>query len=285
VSVVVACIVAMLSAVATASHDDDLLRKAEAASTVTAEPVSSCRAQRLQGKREHGLGGDRAAGGKALHVCHHGLSGRGRASGGSKTLEVTESHRLYSVSRGDFVPAIDLYVGEVLQTAAGEVTVSWMDASSRAPQLVYNLAVGVAERYYVGDRGILAHNNCAEGASNAAKAAEGAGDARGAGVVENGARGRASEARVPDDMGLKKNSTPVATAEGTSVPDALTDAVSVEVKDRARVSATRQIRIQTGAARAAGRQSVLVTGRNTKVSEPARRAFDQVIQRSDMGPQ
>lgn len=80
------------------------------------------------------------------------------------------------------------------------------------------------------------------------------------------ARGQASEARVLKDMGLTKNTQKVSTVEGNSIPDALTDSLSVEIKDAARVSATRQLRIQTEAAKAAGRQSVLVTGKNTCVS-------------------
>ena len=106
-----------------------------------------------------------------------------------------------------------------------------------------------------------------------------------ASVVVNGARGRASEARVLRDMGLSKNTKTVSSIEGRSIPDALTDAVSVEIKDAAKVNYTRQLRIQVDAARNSGRTSVLVTGRNTCVSGPCMRAFDQTIRRSDLGPQ
>ena len=99
------------------------------------------------------------------------------------------------------------------------------------------------------------------------------------------ARGVASEARVLGEMGLTKNTQAVATAEGKAIPDALTDAVSVEVKDTARVSATTQVRIQTQAAAASGRQSVLVTGEKTTVTGPAQQQFDRIIRRSDLGPQ
>ncbi|HEY2748150.1 MAG TPA: RHS repeat-associated core domain-containing protein, partial [Polyangia bacterium] len=103
-------------------------------------------------------------------------------------------------------------------------------------------------------------------------------------IIANGARGVASEARVLAEMGLTKNTTAVSTAEGVAIPDALTDALSVEVKDRASVSLTQQLRIQTQAAKASGRQSVLVTGTNTDVSGPAKKAFDIVIRRDDLGP-
>lgn len=106
-----------------------------------------------------------------------------------------------------------------------------------------------------------------------------------AGIAANSARGLASEARVLQDLGLTKNTQSVLTAEGRSVPDALTDSLSVEIKDSAYVSRTAQVRIQTDAARASGRQSVLVTGEGTRVSGPASRAFDQIIRRPDLGPQ
>jgi RHS repeat-associated protein len=99
------------------------------------------------------------------------------------------------------------------------------------------------------------------------------------------ARGLASEARVLLDMGLTKNTQAVATAEGKAIPDALTKTMSVEVKDTLSVTLTKQLRIQTQAAKAAGRESVLVTGKNTHVSEPAQRAFDRIIRRDDLGPQ
>jgi hypothetical protein len=103
-------------------------------------------------------------------------------------------------------------------------------------------------------------------------------------LVQAGARGRASETRVLDDLGLKKNTQKVTSAEGVSIPDALTDALSLEIKDTKSVALTAQLRIQTDCARAGGRQSVLVTGTHTQVSGPAKRAFDQIIRRDDLGP-
>lgn len=102
--------------------------------------------------------------------------------------------------------------------------------------------------------------------------------------AKNAARGRASEARVLKDLGLEKNRLSVSSAEGRSIPDALTDTVSIEIKDRAKVSMTRQLRIQTEAARNSGKESVLITGQNTCVSATCYRSFDLVILRKDLGP-
>ena len=68
-------------------------------------------------------------------------------------------------------------------------------------------------------------------------------------IVANSLRGRAVEARVLEELGLVKNTKIVSTAEGRSIPDALTDSLSVEIKDALNVSLTRQLRIQTEAAR------------------------------------
>ena len=99
-----------------------------------------------------------------------------------------------------------------------------------------------------------------------------AGVVAGVSVLQNFARGAASEARVLQDLGLTRNTQSVLTAEGRSVPDALTDSISVEIKDSAYVYRSRQVRIQTEAARESGRQSVLVTGtkyRNFRSGKPS----------------
>jgi hypothetical protein len=103
-------------------------------------------------------------------------------------------------------------------------------------------------------------------------------------IIANAARGAASEARVLKELGLVKNSRWVTTAEGRSMPDALTDTMSVEIKDATRVSATRQLRIQTEAADILGRESILITGTKTKISGEVWRLFNRVVRRSDLGP-
>jgi hypothetical protein len=97
-------------------------------------------------------------------------------------------------------------------------------------------------------------------------------------------RGVRKEAEVLQDLGLPKNNTRVTSPEGNSIPDALTDTMSAEIKDCATVSCTRQVRIQTDAASEAGRESVLITGTNTRVTQNAEDAFDRVVRRDDLGP-
>jgi RHS repeat-associated protein len=112
-----------------------------------------------------------------------------------------------------------------------------------------------------------------------------AGVAAGVSVLQNFARGAASEARVLQDLGLTRNTQSVISAEGRAIPDALTDSLLVEIKDSAYVSATRQLRIEAAAAANSGRESVLVTGTNSKISGPASDLLDQIIRRPDLGPQ
>jgi hypothetical protein len=109
-------------------------------------------------------------------------------------------------------------------------------------------------------------------------------DAPDATIIANAARGAASEARVLKDLGLVKNSRWVTTAEGRSMPDALTDTTSIEIKDAAYVSGTRQVRIQTEAAEISRRESILITGTKTRISAKVWELFDQIIRRSDLGP-
>jgi len=103
-------------------------------------------------------------------------------------------------------------------------------------------------------------------------------------IGENALRGRAAEARVLKELGLTKNTQKVTTAEGTSIPDALTRTQSIEIKDALSVSLTKQLEIQTTAAREAGRESVLITGAGTRIFGPVERAFDNILRRTDLGP-
>jgi hypothetical protein len=105
-----------------------------------------------------------------------------------------------------------------------------------------------------------------------------------AAIIANAVRGAASEARVLKDLGLVKNTRWVTAAEGRAIPDAMTDIVSVEIKDAAYVSATRQLRIQSDAAAASGRESILITGARTRISRTVLELFKPVVRRSDLGP-
>jgi len=97
------------------------------------------------------------------------------------------------------------------------------------------------------------------------------------------ARGRASEKRILKKMGLESNTTKVSTSEGNAVPDALTKTMSVEIKDVKRISLTKQLRIETQAAKKDNLTSVLVvTDKNQKISGPAKEAFDVIIKERDL---
>jgi RHS repeat-associated protein len=97
-------------------------------------------------------------------------------------------------------------------------------------------------------------------------------------------RGVASEARVLKSIGENANKAKVSSAEGNSIPDFQNRTTIGEIKDTARVANTRQLRIQRDAAKASGREHVLYTGQNTKVSQAA--MGGRIIKRrSDLGPQ
>jgi Restriction endonuclease fold toxin 7 len=100
----------------------------------------------------------------------------------------------------------------------------------------------------------------------------------------HGSRGKASEGRVLKEMELERNKTKVFSHGKSSVPDALTDKTSVEIKDRAYVSLTRQLRIQLDDAQRSGRECILVTGEHTAISKPAVAALDNIVRRPDLGP-
>ena len=101
----------------------------------------------------------------------------------------------------------------------------------------------------------------------------------------NAAKGKASEERVLNDKGLAKNTQKVSGSEGKSVPDGLTEKESVEIKDAARVTDSKQARIQQEAAKDSGRTNTLVTGEKTNVTPKASSRYDQIERRKDLGPQ
>ncbi len=98
------------------------------------------------------------------------------------------------------------------------------------------------------------------------------------------ARGVANEKLVLRKLGMTPNTQAVATPEGRAIPDALTSTVLIEIKDAAKVSLTKQLRIETGAARASGRESVLVTGTCTYCTRPTEEAFDRIIRLDEIRP-
>jgi len=97
-------------------------------------------------------------------------------------------------------------------------------------------------------------------------------------------RGRESEKRVLEDMGEPKNTQKVSSQEGNSIPDINNSNQLGDIKDTQRVTNTKQIRIQRDAANQAGKQPIVVTGTNTKVSSTVTSQGTQVIRRDDLGP-
>ena len=97
-------------------------------------------------------------------------------------------------------------------------------------------------------------------------------------------RGTGAEARVAKDLGLTKNTTAVFSREGKSIPDVLTSTMSIEIKDTKMVYLTRQLRIQSDAAQAAGLTPRLITGTHTYVAPSVSSVF-KISRRPDLGPQ
>jgi RHS repeat-associated protein len=97
-------------------------------------------------------------------------------------------------------------------------------------------------------------------------------------------RGRQSETRVLEELGEKKNTQTFVTSEGNTIPDFTNSTQIGEIKDAKNVSNTSQIRAQREAANASGREHIVVTGTNTKVSKKVEEK-STVRRRDDLGPQ
>lgn len=111
----------------------------------------------------------------AVEPCPSTASGLGRVITGTIThqnsfimritlesgeiLNPTNTHRLFSATRHDWVPAVSLFPGEELETQNGAVKVLAVDHLP-GTQRVYNLEVESDHRYFVGRQRILAHNVC-----------------------------------------------------------------------------------------------------------------------------
>ena len=78
-----------------------------------------------------------------------------------ETIDTTTNHPFYVEEKG-WVAAGDLEVGDVLCTADGdEVEVTDLELEKLAePITVYNLEVEDFHTYFVGEYGVLVHNNC-----------------------------------------------------------------------------------------------------------------------------
>jgi hypothetical protein len=74
------------------------------------------------------------------------------------SIGVTANHPFWSVDRAEFVQAGELQIGERLQTLAGDIHWVQQKLPRPGPEPVYNLEVHDEHVYYVGAKGILAHN-------------------------------------------------------------------------------------------------------------------------------
>jgi RHS repeat-associated protein len=86
--------------------------------------------------------------------------GAATASAAPATLTTTYHHPFYDVTRGEFVEAVDLQVGDRLRTAdGGEATVEEV-TSYHSTEVTYDLTIDQLHTYYVlaGDTPVLVHN-------------------------------------------------------------------------------------------------------------------------------
>lgn len=92
--------------------------------------------------------------------------------GEPKPIGATANHPFWSEDRQAFVPACQLTQGETLRHADNTITqVTRINPRRGPPATVYNLEVNAEHVYYVGQDGVLVHNNCAHGNSLASTAA------------------------------------------------------------------------------------------------------------------
>ncbi len=80
-----------------------------------------------------------------------------RLEGEAEPLRPTAGHRLFSLTRGAWVPTSELRPGELLRTAGGSARVEAV-APLPGAHRVHNLEVETDHCYYVGDARILSHN-------------------------------------------------------------------------------------------------------------------------------
>jgi hypothetical protein len=97
-------------------------------------------------------------------------------------------------------------------------------------------------------------------------------------------RGIRAEARILAALGETKNTRPVITQHGRTIPDFENATQVGEIKDAKRVAMSAQLRAQLEHAQATGRAHVVVTGTRTHVTATVEDA-SIVIRRDDLGPQ
>jgi hypothetical protein len=83
-------------------------------------------------------------------------------------------------------------------------------------------------------------------------------------------------------MGWAKNKDKVSGEEGVSIPDVLTAGALIEIKGRAYVTMSKQLRIQSEWARKHGRKTIMIIRDGAKVSACVRANFN-VLEASKLG--
>ena len=96
-------------------------------------------------------------------------------------------------------------------------------------------------------------------------------------------RGIRAEARILAALGETKNTRPVLTQHGRTIPDFENATQVGEIKDAKRVTMSAQLRAQLEHARQTGRTHVVVTGTHTHVTSTVEDATT-IIRRDDLGP-
>ena len=79
--------------------------------------------------------------------------------GETQPVGVTDNHLFWSVSEKEFVPVGQMKVGEYVQTWQGETKRIETKLARPGPKEVFNLEVWGEHVYFVGEQGLLAHNN------------------------------------------------------------------------------------------------------------------------------
>ncbi|MGI8593264.1 MAG: Hint domain-containing protein [Solirubrobacteraceae bacterium] len=74
-------------------------------------------------------------------------------------ISVTPGHRFWAASRGEWVEASRLRVGDELRTPSGRRLRVGSTQTARAPGRVFNLTVAGVHTYYAGERPVLVHNS------------------------------------------------------------------------------------------------------------------------------
>ena len=80
-------------------------------------------------------------------------------AGAPEEFHPTDRHRLYSVTRHDWIPAAQLKIGEELATKTGTILLKSLDTVPGTLR-VYNLEVETDHCFFAGKVGVLSHNEC-----------------------------------------------------------------------------------------------------------------------------